>query len=517
MATIAHIAGYYGLPIGVSESFIQGYLDGMQMRLDQKGQGVACGRGWIPRSKKCSRGKASQTSKEARAKTVEKAKERAKLKSEVKAAKGMKPYVKPKPEPTDPNNPSPEFAKKWGDASWSNTPKDVKAVIDSLPKPREILEEEARKTKSFEAGAFQMGGGAGFSGIYMGTHQPNGLGRDNAVYRHEYGHHVDHMLSIEHRKERTVIDQRLKEVSGQLVSLYQRAKANVDDLADKNPGASKEVQQIWAEYRKERKPIDDEYNELSKRSNELWNTTDYASSSVRSLETMRQDGDRLKKAKANAQKKMQNELKAILYDAYDSKTKTYDTLKLGPRQGFTSKERSAIEAFSSTGKGTAPSSIIRKVFDDKAIEELTRRRLNSELFFNDEEIDLASMPKALRGIGERMNENTPGGDMFKSDKLNLLMVARYGDPSSFLNMAEMATGHTGMVQDLSGSMTKNEIGRGHSDDYYSDETRQSVETFANVFNFLSSGDPLEVEISKYLAPGYTKYVKSLLDKQNRGR
>lgn len=76
--------------------FAAGYLAVMENRFDQRGQGVACGRGWIPRSKKCSRDKASQTSKEAKAKTVDRAKARAVLKREVKAAKGQKAYVKPK-------------------------------------------------------------------------------------------------------------------------------------------------------------------------------------------------------------------------------------------------------------------------------------------------------------------------------------------------------------------------------------------------------------------------------------
>lgn len=95
--TLQPLAIHYGLRLDASDAFIQGYVDGM--RLDQRGQGVACGRGWIPRSKKCSRDKASQTSKEAKAKTVEKAKARGKLKSEVKAAKGGKPMTKKKKEP----------------------------------------------------------------------------------------------------------------------------------------------------------------------------------------------------------------------------------------------------------------------------------------------------------------------------------------------------------------------------------------------------------------------------------
>ena len=96
MSTVS-LALRYGLRLDASEAFIQGYIDGM--RLDQRGQGVACGKGWIPRSKKCSPDKAKLTSKEAKAKTVEKSRARAKLKGEVKAAKGQKPRVKEKTEP----------------------------------------------------------------------------------------------------------------------------------------------------------------------------------------------------------------------------------------------------------------------------------------------------------------------------------------------------------------------------------------------------------------------------------
>jgi hypothetical protein len=103
--TLQHLAIHYGLRLDASDAFVQGYVDGM--RLDQRGQGVACGRGWIPRSKKCSRDKASQTSKEAKAKTVEKAKARAKLKGEVNAAKGQKARVKDKDTKTSSSNKPP--------------------------------------------------------------------------------------------------------------------------------------------------------------------------------------------------------------------------------------------------------------------------------------------------------------------------------------------------------------------------------------------------------------------------
>jgi hypothetical protein len=299
-------------------------------------------------------------------------------------------------------------------------------------------------------------------------------------------------------------------------TLYERAKSTVDDALSKDPGAWRETEKIWKEFDKESAPIGKEYAKVSKKISELWNTTDYVSSSEQSLETMRQDGASLKKAKAKAQRKMRNELTAALNDAYDPKTKSYDTLNLGSRQGLTIAQRNAIKEISRTGKGTSPTAVIKKLFDDNEIQEITRRKLSSKLFHDDDQINLDSMPKALRGIGERLNERS-GGDMFTSDKINLLMASEYRDPSAFLKVAELATGQTGMVDDLAGSMTKNEIGRGHSDDYYYDESRQSVETFANVFNFLSSGDPLDAEISKHLAPGYTRYVKLLLDQHNRGQ
>lgn len=85
-----------------SDAFLQGYLEVMSWRFDRKGEGVACGRGWISRRKKCGRDKARTTSPEAKARTVEKQKVRQQLRGQVKAAKGQKPYVKLKPEPDTP-------------------------------------------------------------------------------------------------------------------------------------------------------------------------------------------------------------------------------------------------------------------------------------------------------------------------------------------------------------------------------------------------------------------------------
>lgn len=69
-----------------SDPWLQGYLDVMENRFDQRGQGVPCGQSWIPRSKKCSKEKAKTTSKEARKRGAEKARDRASLKKEIKTA-----------------------------------------------------------------------------------------------------------------------------------------------------------------------------------------------------------------------------------------------------------------------------------------------------------------------------------------------------------------------------------------------------------------------------------------------
>jgi hypothetical protein len=70
-------------------------LDLIAARLDAKGQGVACGGGWISPRSKCSRGKAKTTSKENLAKTTERRKKLHGLKAEIEADKGKKARDKP--------------------------------------------------------------------------------------------------------------------------------------------------------------------------------------------------------------------------------------------------------------------------------------------------------------------------------------------------------------------------------------------------------------------------------------
>lgn len=58
-------AAHYGLPLKTPDEFVQGYVDAM--RMDAKGEGKPCGRGFIPKDKKCSSDKAKQLAQDLKA------------------------------------------------------------------------------------------------------------------------------------------------------------------------------------------------------------------------------------------------------------------------------------------------------------------------------------------------------------------------------------------------------------------------------------------------------------------
>jgi hypothetical protein len=64
-----------------------------------------------------------------------------------------------------------------------------------------------------------------------------------------------------------------------------------------------------------------------------------------------------------------------------------------------------------------------------------------------------------------------------------------------------------MVQDLFGSITKNKVGRGHSDNYYkTNKGSQGKEAFANIIAIANSGDEKAISIAKKFAPNMWKFV-----------
>jgi hypothetical protein len=65
----------------------------------------------------------------------------------------------------------------------------------------------------------------------------------------------------------------------------------------------------------------------------------------------------------------------------------------------------------------------------------------------------------------------------------------------------------GYVIDLLGSITKNKVGHGHSDNYYrKNKNAQGTEAFANIIAIANSGDEKAIAVAKKFAPNMWKFV-----------
>lgn len=91
------------------------------------------------------------------------------------------------------------------------------------------------------------------------------------------------------------------------------------------------------------------------------------------------------------------------------------------------------------------------------------------------------------------------------------------DPERFVDLAEqaLATRYQGkspvVAADLAGSITRNDIGYGHTINYYKNPGMRETEAFANVFSMVSSGNKLESEIARHIAPAFTQFVEDILE------
>jgi hypothetical protein len=103
----------------------------------------------------------------------------------------------------------------------------------------------------------------------------------------------------------------------------------------------------------------------------------------------------------------------------------------------------------------------------------------------------------------------PGRDLLVSYHL-------YGNPEDLIEAAERLTGkgfdQSNHFRDLAGSITKNAVSQGHSDAYYDRGIDwQLVETWANVWAMLSSGDPLLEGMARRIAPAYCSFFDEVIE------
>lgn len=83
--------------------------------------------------------------------------------------------------------------------------------------------------------------------------------------------------------------------------------------------------------------------------------------------------------------------------------------------------------------------------------------------------------------------------------LNTLQALEH--PTMYLNM------------DLVGSITKNRLGRGHSNAYYNERRGygRNTEAFANVNHAIDNPDSVDFKFAEMFAPDFTKFVKDLME------
>jgi hypothetical protein len=115
-------AAHYGLPLNTPDEFVQGYVDAM--RMDAKGQGKPCGRGFIAPGKKCGTKGRQQLASDLRAGDAGAKKRVATGKQNAMAQQAARRAARPKPpvEETPPPQPKAKRPKSNVDR-FGRTPK----------------------------------------------------------------------------------------------------------------------------------------------------------------------------------------------------------------------------------------------------------------------------------------------------------------------------------------------------------------------------------------------------------
>jgi len=153
---------------------------------------------------------------------------------------------------------------------------------------------------------------------------------------------------------------------------------------------------------------------------------------------------------------------------------------------------------------------MRSLYYDKWVKLIQKARVTASVS-SDYKSLLESAPSVFKEIDRALNAKDSD---FARETIAAAILTK--DPERFIDLAEEAlkTRYQGkspvVAADLAGAITRNNIGYGHEDDYYNDPGLQETEAFANVFSMISSGNKLESEIAKYIAPTFSKFVEDTL-------
>jgi len=343
------------------------------------------------------------------------------------------------------------LTEKWAD-SWheKDMSPDMRKAITMVAPPSKITEKHATFKKDGRDTAYYSAWGIG---IHMDD-EATRRGRNPAVYRHEFGHHLDY------------------QIIGTLADA-----ATKKELRNAGPGS-----------------IDMDQIEDKVRARFGYSQT--ISETPEGEAALKADDEGIAKRQAKAAKA----IRADFIKEYDEKW--------------------------AQGKSWA---YIR----DDVSDELTYR-LTGARFPKDEDLDRgakAFKSKAAIAAWELATSEatTKGRPSLKTFKLKneifprLAMYDKYRDPFDLLEVMERKIGVDdrgreigGNLYDMTGAITKNRVGGGHSNEYYETEGAQNREAFANYVSLSTGGKRLRT-ISADVNPNFFKFGDSIMKEYAQAR
>lgn len=389
-----------------------------------------CGKGWTgTKPPGCKRASSGKTTKKATTKTTTKKTSTTKPKTTKKvvaAPSGSEVEMDYIPRET-------AFARKWED-SWSKAPKDLRATLKEIDEPEEIVNPSSH--------AYQTNGK-----LCMGGYDPNSvIGR--AIYRHEYGHHLD------------------DEMGAGIGELVLGAKS-------------------------------------------YFTPQKFLSSSDVFHAAFRKDEEKLLRSSASTDKGFEK-IYDRHFKKYKDNPIIQTASKFGmskARVGMEIKRLLLEDEIKAEAQRRVDEQVSKLSVKEK-IELMASGKSLSLLGVRDEEKKVIQERIQNLGLAGKLYDRLP--ESFRSRSMAIETLIAENRPQAIARLADMAFFEgSGLTDDLIGSITTNKVGQGHLDEYYAARPihAPNTEAFASLVTLYGTGDPLAIEVAKTLSPNGFKTMK----------
>lgn len=361
--------------------------------------------------------------------------------------------------PRQPN----ELEQKWHATVFKNSPETLKKVVDTVGAPRKLKDEElppSHKTTSHY--------NAVKGGMHMNPKYTPGETRADTVYRHEFGHYLDHQASLKAREKKA------KELGIDLQKLTQQ------NIQSGNPQILQEAERLRPETGGSGYHGSAGYG--------------FISSSKEGVTAFSKDERRLVGRKVEASKK---------YIA---------SAKKAGLEAETPKE--AIQK----GKELIESRILKMAGDRKQ----KVYQLAEDYFAKNPSIHADAYKEFKKRLEKQAADTGVDVGVLLNQKKHgfpIVKLMRSAIVQDDEGLAEFADGHIEsggyrLGNDLAGSITANKVSRGHDDDYYKKGgiTAKNTEAFANLVAGYGYGEEsFHNKYVKHLSPNGHKFVVDSLN------